>query len=180
MQRHALAVLCLCSVFLGQVRGQKTTAEPVQIVSGTILIFHLQTRLSPGAGNETDILPKGTLLKVKLLNTVDSNVDRDGSEFRGEVVASVLSGNEIVLHSESEVRGLLALLRSKSHPEGFRYELLITRISDHGKSYDLTASLSPSFNDGATPEPLNPKTEPLKRTEVTAPAGGKLLVQTSN
>jgi hypothetical protein len=180
MQRYALAVLCLCGVLTCQARGQKTTAEPVQIASGTILIFHLQTRLSPGAGNETDILPKGTVLKVKLLNTVDSKVDRDGSEFRGEVVSSVLSGNEVVLHSESEVRGLLALLRSKNHPEGFRYELLITKVSDHGKSYDLTASLSPSFVDGGTPQPPTTKTRSLKPPDATAPMEGRVLVPASN
>jgi hypothetical protein len=180
MQRYALAALCLCSVLALHARGQKTAAEPVQVASGTILVFHLQTRLSPGTGNETDILPKGTVLRVKLLQAVDSNVDRDGSEFRGEVVSSVLSGNEIVLHSESEVRGLLALLRSKSHPEGFRYELLITRVNDHGKSYDLTASLSPSFVDGGTPQESPAKTAEVKHPEVTGPASGKLLVPTAN
>lgn len=180
MQRYAFAVLCLCTVLTCQTRGQKFTAEPVQIASGTILTFHLQTRLSPGTGNETDVLPRGTVLRVKLLQALDSNVDRDGSEFRGEVVSSVLSGTEIVLHSESEVRGLLVLLRSKSHPEGFRYELLITRVNDHGKSYDLTASRSPSFVDGGTPQESPAKTAEVKHPEVTGPARGKLPVPAAN
>jgi hypothetical protein len=55
------------------------------------------------------------------------------------------------------VRGLLVLLRSKTHPEGFRYELLITRLIDHGKSYDLTASLNPSFLDPAVQPVPDPK-----------------------
>jgi hypothetical protein len=179
MQRYVLAVLCLCSLLVCQARGQKSSAEPVQIASGTILTFHLQTRLSPGTGNETDVLPKGTVIRVKLLQAVDSNVDRDGSEFRGEVVSSVHSGNEIVLHSESEVRGLLALLRSKSHPEGFRYELLITRVNDHGKSYDLTASLSSSFVDGGSPQESPAKTAAVKSPEGPTPTGEKSLVPTN-
>jgi hypothetical protein len=53
------------------------------------------------------------------------------------------------------VRGILALLRSRSHPDGFRYELLITRLTDHGKSYVLTASLKPSLADSPVPSPAN-------------------------
>jgi hypothetical protein len=59
------------------------------------------------------------------------------------------SSGELVIHPESKVKGILALLRSRSHPEGFRYELLITSLTDHGKSYALTASLNPSFADSA-------------------------------
>jgi hypothetical protein len=80
-------------------------------------------------------------------DAIDSGVDRDGAEFRGSIVAPLVSGGEVIIRSEAEVRGLLVLLRSRSHPEGFRYELLVTRITDHGKSYDLTASLNPSFLD---------------------------------
>jgi hypothetical protein len=55
----------------------------------------------------------------------------------------------VIIRSEAEVRVLLVLLRSRNHPEGFRYELLVTRLTDRGKSYDLTASLNPSFLDPA-------------------------------
>jgi len=41
-------------------------------------------------------------------------------------------GDGVVIHSEAEVRGLLVLLRSKNHPNGFRYELLLTELSDQG------------------------------------------------
>jgi hypothetical protein len=74
-------------------------------------------------------------------------VNPDGTEFRGTVVSGLTSSGEVVIHSDSEVRGILALLRSRSHPEGFRYELLITSLTDHGKSYVLTASLNPSLAD---------------------------------
>jgi len=150
MHRYAVVVFCFIGVLAGQVRGQRAAIEPMHIAAGSVLTFHLQTRLNPEDRNETDALPKGTLIRVRLLDSVDSNVDHDGSEFHGTVVSSVVSGNEIIVHSHSEVRGLLALLRSGNHPEGFRYELLITRVSDHGKSYDLTASLNPSFFDGGS------------------------------
>jgi hypothetical protein len=145
MHRYAVGFLCLLSALAGQVSGQKSAIQQISVAAGTILTFHLQTRLRPGSGNEMDALPKGTVLRVKLFQAIDSKVNQDGSEFRGEVVTPVVSGNEVVLHADSEVRGLLALLRSRNHPDGFRYELLVTNVSDHGKTYELTASLNPSL-----------------------------------
>jgi hypothetical protein len=149
-------------VFGGTARGQNGNIEPIHARPGAVLTFHLQTRLNPTDRNEMDVLPRGTVIRVKMLNGVDSSVDRDGSEFHGEVVDSVSAGNKIIVHSESEVRGILVLLRSRSHPEGFRYELLVTRLTDHAKTYDLTASLNPSFFDAsAPPQPIS-KAEPQR------------------
>jgi hypothetical protein len=161
MYRYAVAVLCFLGTLVFQTEGQKSSVEPISVPSGTVLTFFLQTRLNPGSGNEMDVLPRGTVLKVKMLDGIDSAVDRDGSQFRGEVVSPVMSGNEMVLHSDAEVRGLLALLRSRNHPEGFRYELLITKVSDHGRSYDLTASLNASFAD-TVPTQASVKSDGLK------------------
>lgn len=140
----ALCVLCLSATIA---RGQGSGIEQVQVASGTVLSFHLQSRMNPDAGDSLDSFPKGTVLRVRMLDSIDSTVNRDGSPFRGSIVSPLISGNQVVVHSEAEVHGLLALLRSRSHPEGFRYELLITGLVDHGKSYTLTASLDASFFD---------------------------------
>lgn len=150
-------------MFLSTASGQSSGVPPLQVGTGTILTFYVQTRLNPNNQNVVDVLLKGTILQVKMLDTIDSKVNADGTLFRGEMVSSVTSGNQTVVHSDSEVRGILALLRSRSHPEGFRYELLITRVTDHGRSYDLTASLSPSFFENASvpvPVPSSP-TKPI-------------------
>jgi len=135
---------------MGVAPAQSTNSsiKPVHVPAGTVLTFYLQTRLNPVGGNALDLLPKGTVLSVKILDSIDSDVNRDGTEFRGLVVSPLVSRDEVVIHADAEVRGLFALLRSKSHPDGFRYELLITGISDGGKSFQLTASLNPSFLDG--------------------------------
>jgi hypothetical protein len=86
-----------------------------------------------------------------MLDSIDSDVNHDGAEFRGSITASLALGGEVIIHSEAEVRGILVLLRSRSHPDGFRYELLVTGLTDQGKSYDLTASLNPSFVDTTVP-----------------------------
>ncbi len=84
-----------------------------------------------------------------MLDSIDSGVDQDGAEFHGLLTVPLVLGGEVIVRPEAEVRGLLVLLRSRNHPEGFRYELLVTGLTDHGKSYDLTASLNPSFVDPA-------------------------------
>ena len=150
MQRYAIGVLCSIAVLAVPLRGQKPILEPIHAAAGTVLTFHLQTRLHPAHENATDALPRGTEVRVKMLDSIDSSVDRDGAEFHGTLVTPIVSGYEIIVHAESEVRGLLVLLRSRNHPDGFRYELLITGVRDHGKPLELTASLNPSVFDGTS------------------------------
>ncbi len=144
MKRHVLVVFCVVTVLAGVAGAQNVIVEPVRAASGSILTFYLQTRLHPASENLPDVLPSGTELHVKILDRMDSGVDHDGTEFHGVVVSPILEGNETIVHADAEVHGILVLLRSKSHPDGFRYDLLITHITDHGKSYSLTASLTAS------------------------------------
>jgi hypothetical protein len=168
MHCFAAAVFCSVCVFAGVAQGQNANIEAVRAKPGTVLTFYLQTRLNPADRNEMDVLPRGTLIRVRLLDGVDSGVDRDGSEFRGEVVESILVEDKIMIHPESEVRGMLVLLRSRNHPEGFRYELLVTSITDHAKRYDLTASLNRSFLDAGPPAPQASKGQNENEQKATA------------
>jgi hypothetical protein len=151
--KRILVAICLVGAFGSTAHGQTSNIAPVHVSTGTVLTFYLHARLNPTNGNGVDGLPKGTLLRVKMRNSMDSAVDADGTEFRGTVVSGLTSSGELVIHSGAEVRGILALLRSRSHPEGFRYELLITDLTDNGKSYTLTASLNPSLADASTSKP---------------------------
>src|SRR5713226_2722644 len=154
MRRSLAAVLCFVGLLVSAAYAQTSTVTPIRVTAGTILKFHLQTRLNPTAGDALDAFPKGTVLEVRMLDSIDSAADRDGAEFHGTLAAPLVLAGEVIIRSEAEVRGLLVLLRSKSHPEGFRYELLVTSLTDRGKSYDLTASLNPSFLDpGIQPSP---------------------------
>jgi len=154
MRRTMLAVVCYLTVVSGDVWGQanQTNAvKPIHVPAGTVLKFYLQTRLNPADGSAIDLLPKGTVLSVKVLDSIDSDLTQDGAEFRGVVVSPLVSHDEVIIRADAEVRGLFALLRSRNHPEGFRYELLITAIADGGKLFQLTASLNSSFAD-STPQ----------------------------
>jgi hypothetical protein len=179
MQRFVLILLCVIGVFEATAHGQNTNIriEPIHAQLGAVLTFYLQTRFNPADKNEIDVLPKGTVLRVKMLNAVDSGTDPDGAVFHGTIVDSITTANEVLIHYESEVRGILVLLRSSSRPEGFRYELLLTGLTDHGKTYDLTASLNPSFLDVGVPSSRNsgkgashePKASNIENTELSAP-----------
>jgi len=161
MHRSAFIGMCLITVLACAVVGQNFVIEPVRIASGTILSFHMQTRLHPSSENVPDVLPSGTILRVRILDRVDSGVDHDGTEFHGVIVSPVVSGDETIVRSDAEVRGILALLRTKSHPDGFRYDLLIEHLTDHGKSYSLTASLGTSLFEG-TSQPVTTSTSATK------------------
>ncbi len=151
MPRSLLAVLCSICLLASAAHAQSPALSPVRVAAGTVLKFHLQTRLKPTADDSMDAMLKGTVLQVKMLDAIDSDVDRDGTEFHGSLAAPLVLGDDVVVPAEAEVRGLLVLLRSRTHPEGFRYELLVTGLTDRGKSYDLTASLNPSFFDPGNP-----------------------------
>jgi hypothetical protein len=142
-------VLCSISLLASAGSAQSPDAAPLRVAAGAVLKFHLQTRLNQTSGDALDALPKGTVLEVRMLDSIDSASDRDGAEFHGTLVNPLVLEGEVIVHSEADVRGILVLLRSKTHPDGFRYELLVTGLTDRGKSYDLTASLHPSFLDPA-------------------------------
>jgi hypothetical protein len=177
MYRWVVGLLCVASVFAGASFGQavNSAVEPLKFQAGTVLPFYIQTRLNPAAGDPLDSLPQGTVLHVKILRPIDSTRDRDGSEFHGWVASDLALGDGVVIHADAEVRGLLVLLRSRNHPNGFRYELLLTEITDHGKSYPLTASLNASFFDA--PQSSAPtKVAAKESSKPNAPGNTKIAV----
>ena len=171
MRRFILAIVCCLGVVTAAAYGQTAAIKPVHVPAGTVLTFYLQTRLNPGGGgNALDLMPKGTVLSVKILDSIDSDVNRDGTEFRGLVASPLVSKDGVLIHADAEVHGLLALLRSKNHPDGFRYDLLITGITDGGRSFELTASLNPSFSD--TTGQAFSSSKPNEIPDPAAPAAG--------
>ena len=173
MRKIHPGVLCAIALWVHPVFAQSSGLAPVQLPVGSVLTFYLQTRLNPNAENPLDGLPKGTVLRVRLLDAIDSNLEADGAAFRGILDAPLTDENLQVLarkgffehkatlvEEHSEVRGLLVLLRSRTHPEGFRYELLLTGINVNGKMRDLTAILNPTFGDH--PKPPQPEKPPVE------------------
>ena len=156
---HRIRPGVLCAILLSYpVLAQNPGVTPIHMPAGSILTFYSQTRMNQQIGNPLDGLPKGTLLHVKLLEAIDSKMEADGTAFHGVLQTPVLDRrNAVLVERHAEVRGVLALLRSKNHPEGFRYELLLTGVNVDGKMQDLTAILNPTFSDA-------PKTSQPEKT----------------
>jgi hypothetical protein len=181
MVRSFVSCVCAVSVFLLPAFPQGTALEPLRYPSGAVLDFHLQTRFHPDVENDADSLPKGTLLHVKLLSPIDSDTAADGSEIRGMVTAPIFSRDKVVVHSDAEAQVLFVVLRNRTHPQGFRYDLLVTKVIDAGKSVDLTASLGSSFADSPSTPPGDAK--PAAVSTVGADESGavaKLAGKTAN
>lgn len=147
MKRSAIvtAVTALLTLFAAPGFSQTADISPLEIPAGSVVNFQLQSRLSPSATDPADALPAGTMLRIKLLDAIDSKVDQDGTAFQGVLVSPLEQNNHVIVEANAEVHGLFALLRSRQHPEGFRYELLVTNVVDGGRSYVVTASLDPSL-----------------------------------
>jgi hypothetical protein len=168
--------LLVCAVGLAAITAQAQKSDvssdiaPLRFAAGTILSFDLQTRVKANVAEALDALPKGTVLRVKLLDSIDSAVNRDGFPFHGVLVSPVASGDQVIVHANAEVRGLLALLRSASHPEGFRYELLVTGLVDHGEPYRLTAFLGSEMTGGGRLTSNGPAAPSAKQAPQSGPS----------
>ena len=101
--RHSFAaVLCFVSLASAAPRPNPAVA-PVRVAAGTVLKFHLQTRFNPTAGDNLDSFPKGTVLEVRMLDSIDSAVDHDGAEFHGSLAAPLVLGGEVIIDRKSVV-----------------------------------------------------------------------------
>ena len=179
MRRSFVAVLCFLSLLRNPTPGQNAIVAPVRVAAGTVLNFHVQTRLNPSAGDTLCALPKGTVLQVRILDSIDSSADRDGTEFRAFVLSDIAMGDSVVIRADAEVRGLFVLLRSRNHPDGFRYELLLTELTDQGKSYPLTAALNNSFLDSGSQPAPGAKAEAKELPKSKASGNTKVRVNSS-
>ena len=153
MRRVPALAVCFLGFFAPAVRGQSLSVKPIQIESGMVLNFRLQTRIQASAGDPLNTFPDGTVLPVKMLDSAHLWADADGVPFRGTVVGSLMVADHVVIHPGAEVRGLQILLRNRNHPDGFRYELLITDLIDQGEAHTITASFDPASGEAASGAP---------------------------
>src|SRR5260370_7051213 len=108
--RHSFAaVLCFTTLLASAAPGKSPALAPFRVAAGTVLKFHLQTRLDPAAADPLDALPKGTVLEVRMLDSIDSATDRSDTQFHGVLPAPLLTGGGAIARSEAAGRGLLVL-----------------------------------------------------------------------
>jgi hypothetical protein len=137
---HKLAVwVCVACLISAGAGAQTVAVKPIQFMSGTVLTFHLQTRLKVDAGDVLNDFPADATLQVKMLSSTGPAANPDGIPFQGIVMLPLSVAGSVVIHPGALVNGLQVLLRNKNHPEGFRYELLITNVVNQGESHTVSA-----------------------------------------
>src|SRR5207248_9566644 len=107
--KRILVAMCFVGAFGSTAHGQTSNIQPVHVSAGTVLTYYLHARLNPTNGNEVDGLPKGTLLRVKMRNSIDSAVNADGTEFHRTVVSGLTWSGDLVINYRAYVRGIITL-----------------------------------------------------------------------
>ena len=87
-------------------------------------------------------LPPGTTVRVVMLDSVDSSVNRVGQTFTATLAFAMTSGETVVVPEGTEVLVILTEARQSGRIEGSsQLELELKSITYMGKTYDLNSSM---------------------------------------
>jgi len=83
-------------------------------------------------------VPKGTLLNIRLTESVSSEVNQPGDTFLASLASPVMVNDSVVIPAEAGIQGKIVDIRSAGHFSG-RPELVIglTGLAYNGKTYEL-------------------------------------------
>jgi len=88
----------------------------------------------------TIIVPAGTRMRVRMIDSVDSETNRADDRFRGELVADLMAGDVLVAPMGTTVYGRLLTVESAGGTAGGELELDITEILIDNVLYSLRTS----------------------------------------
>src|SRR5207244_12252840 len=108
MKRIVPAALSFLAALTIATYGQAFKVGPVRVSAGTVLTFYLHARLNTTNGDGVDGSPKGTLLRLKMLDSIHSAVNADATEFHGTLLSGLPSSGQTLIHPDSTVRRLPA------------------------------------------------------------------------
>ena len=122
-------------------------------------------------GGESDTIPAGTKLDIRLKTKLTTKTNRSGDLFTGEILHPVLSGDVEIVHAGEAVYGHIEELRRAGRNHGATMRLVIDTIAARsGMVYKLTPEIQllTSARDaqlgsggrgaqGAVPEPRSPQ-----------------------
>ena len=83
-------------------------------------------------------LPEGTPLSVRLVDSIDSNKNKDGDTFHATLDSPILAGGRVAVPKDADVEGQIQDLKSAGHFTGrSEIALVLTRVSFNGKEYEI-------------------------------------------
>ncbi len=91
--------------------------------------------LEAAHSTETSI---GTVLSVRLVDSIDSNRSKEGDVFRGTIESPVTDGERVVIPKYADVEGEVVQAKSAGHFTGRSdIALVLTRLEVGGKTYSI-------------------------------------------
>ena len=132
-----------------QVAGVKTVVNNLEAAHSTETSMATSLRhegvpgshrahLSPAHGSSAVTIPEGTVLSVRLADSIDSNRSKEGDVFRGTIESPVTNGERIVIPKYADVEGEVVQAKSAGHFTGRSdIALVLTRLEMGGKAYSI-------------------------------------------
>jgi len=83
-------------------------------------------------------IPEGTVLSIRLVDSIDSNKNKEGDVFRGTIESPVTDGERVVIPKYADVEGEVVQSKSAGHFTGRSdIALVLTRLEMGGKAYSI-------------------------------------------
>jgi BON domain len=133
-----------------QVEGVKTVRNDLQVASAVVSApAHVSapSRQRTRSGSSAVIrpsaavlvtIPAGTPFSVRLVDSIDSNKNKDGDTFHATLDSPIVVGGRVVVPQDADVDGEIRGLKSAGHFTGrSEIALVLTKLSFNGKSYDI-------------------------------------------
>jgi hypothetical protein len=132
-----------------QVEGVKTVRNDLQVASAVVSApAHASApsrqRTSGGSAAIRPsaavlvTIPSGTPFSVRLVDSIDSNKNKDGDIFHATLDSPIVAGGRVVVPKNADVEGEIGGLKSAGHFAGrSEIALVLTKLSFNGKSYDI-------------------------------------------
>ena len=130
--------------------GVKTVTNELQVASAVVSApahVSVPSRQRTRSGNSAVVrpsaavlvtIPAGTPFSVRLVDSIDSNKNKDGDTFRAALDSPILAGDRVVVPKDADVEGEIRGLKSAGHFTGrSEIALVLTKLSFNGRSYDV-------------------------------------------
>jgi len=83
-------------------------------------------------------IPEGTLLSIRLIDSIDSDKNKAGDTFRATLDSPIMVGDRVAVPRDADIEGQVLDVKSAGHFAGRSdLALVLTRLSVHGRSYEL-------------------------------------------
>jgi BON domain-containing protein len=134
-----------------QVDGVKTVVNNLEVEPASANLRDNTARKSPRQRTQTTsspparlnpaallTIPEGTLLSVRLIDSIDSDKNKAGDTFRATLDSPLQVDDRVAVPKNADIEGQVLDVKSAGHFTGRSdLALVLTRLSVNGKSYEL-------------------------------------------